>query len=255
MLMVATGFAWCGGRALRRRNSPLLFSIGVRDRAAVPGLRHLAGARVPRRARRVAHRAPAAGRRVHRRARHLRARRPARHQHQGHRQRRARQPRSRSSTRRGSPSAFDTASAGVGAVIIARVVALIVRAPRDAPPVARDAAAPVLLTGLVCLSFVSRSASPSGRRASPRSPTASPRSFASLAFLALPFAYLLGPAAQPLRARRHASATCSARSARARRCATRWPTRWATRRCGSSTGPGRWVDREGRPVELPRARA
>ena len=81
----------------------------------------------------------------------------------------------------------------IGAVIIGSVVAAArSAAAAAASPVRPPAGRPVLLTGLVCLSFVV--AEPRGRvvERAPTRRTTSCASLASLAFLALPFAYLLG---------------------------------------------------------------
>ncbi len=149
----------------------------------------------------------------------------------------------------GMAEVFDTMSAGLGAIIIAWAVALTVRRRREASPVVREASRPVLLTGLVCLSFVSLSLAIGSSRVSEVA-HGLVASFASLAFLALPFAYLVGL----LRSRYARAGTVSdLLGALSSRAALRDTLADAL---GDPSlrlvyWTGRWVDREGRSVELP----
>jgi signal transduction histidine kinase len=149
----------------------------------------------------------------------------------------------------GVASVFDTASAAIGAAIIATVVGILVRERRHATPVVRHASAPVLWTGLVCLSAVAISLGISSSGVSDLAHGIA-GGVALLAFLMLPFAYLLGL----LRSRYARAGTVSGMlGALSSRAALRdtlaealgdpslWLVYWT----------GRWVDREGRPVELP----
>jgi CheY-like chemotaxis protein len=234
LLMVATGFAW-SAVGLSQANSPLVFSIGW-----AVGPLYLVFVTwlvlvFPRRCDPVAHRALVADRRVHRRARHLRARCLL-----------------DISTKDvgddvpdnlfaivhapGVAGVFDTASAAIGAIIIGWVVALTVLRRRAASPVVRRASRPVLLTGLVCLSFVSLSLAVASLNVS----DVVHGIFGSLALARVPAAAVRlppGPAAQPLRARRHRQRP--ARRAELARRAARHARQGARRPvdCASSTGP------------------
>ena len=149
----------------------------------------------------------------------------------------------------GVASVFDTASAAIGAVIIGWVVALTVRRRREASPVVRRASRPVLLTGLVCLSFVSLSLAVSSLNVSDVVDGIC-GSLASLAFLLLPFAYLLGL----LRSRYARAGTVSdLLGALGSRAALRDTLAKALGDLSLCLvyWAGRWVDREGRSVELP----
>jgi len=149
----------------------------------------------------------------------------------------------------GVAGVFDTASAAIGAIIIGWVVALTVLRRREASPVVRRASRPVLLTGLVCLSFVSLSLAVASLNVSDVVHGIF-GSLASLAFLLLPFAYLLGL----LRSRYARAGTVSdllgALSSRAALRDT------LAKALGDPSlrlvyWAGRWVDRAGRSVELP----
>jgi len=151
----------------------------------------------------------------------------------------------------GLAGVFDTLSATIGAVIIAWVVRIVVRERRTGTPVARHAAAPVLGTGLVCLSAVAISLAIGSSGVSDTAHGVA-SSVAALSFLALPFAYLVGL----LRSR-------YARAARVSDLLGALSSRAALRdTLADALGDpslrlvywtGHWVDREGRPVELPPA--
>jgi signal transduction histidine kinase len=150
----------------------------------------------------------------------------------------------------GLAGAFDSASAGIGALIVAGVVVLAFRRRRAASPVVRHAGAPVLWTGLVCLTFVSISLA-TGFSGVSDSAHAAVGSIALLAFLALPFAYLLGL----LRTRYARAGTVSdIVGALSDRAALRDTLAAAlgdpSLRLVYHSG-GRWLDREGHDVELP----
>jgi signal transduction histidine kinase len=144
---------------------------------------------------------------------------------------------------------FDTASAAIGAITVATVAAIVMRERRRSTPVARHAGAPVMWTGLVCLSAVAISL---GVGASGVSDLAHgiAGSVAMLAFLMLPFAYLVGL----LRSRyARAGAVSGLLGALGSRAGLRETLADAL---GDPSlrlvyWAGRWVDREGRPVELP----
>jgi signal transduction histidine kinase len=151
----------------------------------------------------------------------------------------------------GLAGAFDTASAAIGAVIIATVARIVMVERRRATPVAQHAAAPVLRTGLVCLSAVAISLAIGSSGVSDTAHGIA-GSIAALAFFALPFAYLIGL----LRSR-------YARAGRVSDLLDALSSRAALRdTLAEALGDpslrlvywtGRWVDREGRPVELPPA--
>jgi signal transduction histidine kinase len=149
----------------------------------------------------------------------------------------------------GVASVFDSASAGIGALVIAGVIVLTARRRRQAPPVVRHAGAPMLWTGLFCLTAVSISLAIGSAGISDLA-HAIAGSIAMLAFLALPFAYLLGL----LRSRyARAGAVSGILGALSDRAALRDTLAAAL---GDPTlrlayWSGRWLDREGRPVELP----
>jgi signal transduction histidine kinase len=149
----------------------------------------------------------------------------------------------------GLAGVFDTLSAAIGAVIIGTVVRIVVRERGRATPVARYAAAPMLVTGLVCLSAVSISLAIGATGVSDTAHGIA-GSIAALAFLALPYAYLIGL----LRTR-------YARAGRVSELLEALSSRAALRdTLAEALGDpslrlvywtGRWVDREGSPVELP----
>jgi signal transduction histidine kinase len=151
----------------------------------------------------------------------------------------------------GVAGAFDTASAAIGAVIMATVARIVMVERRRATPVAQHAAAPVLRTGLVCLSAVAVSLAIGSLGVSDTAHGIA-GSIAALAFFALPFAYLIGL----LRSR-------YARAGRVSDLLDALSSRAALRdTLAEALGDpslrlvywtGRWVDREGRPVELPPA--
>src|SRR5689334_11766399 len=150
----------------------------------------------------------------------------------------------------GLAEVLSTMSAGFGAIIIAAAVVLTMRQRRAASPVVREASRPVLVTGLVCLSFVSLSLAVGSSHVSDVAHGVM-ASFAALAFLALPFAYLLGL----LRARYARAGTVSdLLGALSSRAALRDTLADAlgdpSLRLVYWTGE-RWVDRDGQPVELP----
>ena len=151
----------------------------------------------------------------------------------------------------GLAGAFDTASAAIGAVIIATVARIVMVERRRATPVAQHAAAPMLRTGLVCLTAVAISLGIGSLGVSDTAHGIA-GSIAALAFFALPFAYLIGL----LRSR-------YARAGRVSDLLDALSSRAALRdTLAEALGDpslrlvywtGRWVDREGRPVELPPA--
>ena len=151
----------------------------------------------------------------------------------------------------GLAGAFDTASAAIGAVIIATVARIVMVERRRATPVAQHAAAPMLRTGLVCLTAVAISLGIGSLGVSDTAHGIA-GSIAALAFFALPFAYLIGL----LRSR-------YARAGRVSDLLDALSSRAALRdTLAEALGDpslrlvywtGRWVDREGRPVELPAA--
>ena len=149
----------------------------------------------------------------------------------------------------GLASVFDTASAAIGAVIIAAAIGIVVSGRGRATPVVRHAGAPVLWTGLVCLSAVAISL---GIGSSGLSDLAHgiAEAVSMLAFLMLPFAYLVGL----LRSRYARAGTVSGLlGALSSRAALRDTLAEAL---GDPSlrlvyWTGRWVDREGRPIELP----
>jgi len=141
-------------------------------------------------------------------------------------------------------------SAGIGAAIVAVIVVLAVKRRRQASPVVRHAGGPVLSTGFVCLTAVSISLAIGSSGFSDLAHGVV-SSVAMLAFLALPFAYLLGL----LRSRyARAGAVSGILGALSDRAALRDTLAAAlsdpTLRLAYASG-GRWLDREGRPVELP----
>jgi signal transduction histidine kinase len=144
---------------------------------------------------------------------------------------------------------FDTTSAALGAIIIGWVIALIVRRRRAASPVVRRAGAPVLWTGLICLSLISLSLAVASSGVSDVAHGVC-SSLAMLAFLALPFAYLAGL----VRSRYARAGTVGdVLAALSSRAALRDTLAEAL---GDPSlrlvyWTGRWVDREGQPVELP----
>jgi signal transduction histidine kinase len=151
----------------------------------------------------------------------------------------------------GVASAFDTASAAIGAITIATIVGLVVRRRRHATAVARHASAPVLWTGMVCLSAVAVSLGISSSGVSDLAHNIA-ASVAMLAFLALPFAYLIGL----LRSRYARAGTVGGvLGALSSRAVLRDTLADAlgdpSLRLVYFTAGGRWVDREGKPVELP----
>ncbi len=91
----------------------------------------------------------------------------------------------------GLAGVFDTASAAIGAVIIATVARIVMVERRRATPVAQHAAAPMLRTGLVCLTAVAISLGIGSLGVSDTAHGIA-GSIAALAFFALPFAYLIG---------------------------------------------------------------
>jgi signal transduction histidine kinase len=149
----------------------------------------------------------------------------------------------------GVANVFDTASAAIGAITIATVVGIVVRERRHASPVVRHAGAPVLWTGLVCLSAVAISLGIGSSGVSDIAHGVA-GSVALLAFFMLPFAYLVGL----LRSRYARAGTVSGLlGALSSRAALRDTLAEAL---GDPSlrlvyWTGRWVDREGRPVELP----
>jgi signal transduction histidine kinase len=149
----------------------------------------------------------------------------------------------------GLAEVFDTMSAAIGAITIGAVVALTVRRRRDASPVVRRAGAPMLWTGLVCLSAVAISLAIGSAGVSDIAHGVA-GSAALLAFLALPIAYLFGL----MRSRYARAGTVSdLLAALSSRAALRDTL---ARALGDPSlrivyWTGRWVDREGRPVELP----
>jgi signal transduction histidine kinase len=150
----------------------------------------------------------------------------------------------------GVANIFGNASAGIGAVIVAGIVVLAVRRRRTASAVVRQAGGPVLSTGLVCLTAVSISLAVGSAGVSDLAHGII-SSVALLAFLALPFAYLLGL----LRTRyARAGAISGILGALSDRAALRDALAEAlgdpTLRLVYSSG-GRWLDRDGHAVELP----
>jgi signal transduction histidine kinase len=149
----------------------------------------------------------------------------------------------------GLAGVFDTASAAIGAVTIATVIGIVVRERRHSSPVLRHAGAPVLWTGLICLSAVAISLAIGSSGVSDLAHGIA-GSVAMLAFLALPFAYIVGL----LRSRYARAGTVSGLlGALSSRAALRDTLAEAL---GDPSlrlvyWTGHWVDREGRPVELP----
>lgn len=149
----------------------------------------------------------------------------------------------------GVAGVFDVASSAAGAVVIAIIVGILVRGRRRATPVVRHAAAPVLWTGLVCLTAVALSLAIGSASVSDIAHGIT-GSIAMLAFLALPFAFLVGI----LRSRyARAGAVSELVGALSSRAALRDTLADAL---GDPSlrlvyWAGRWVDREGRDVELP----
>jgi signal transduction histidine kinase len=149
----------------------------------------------------------------------------------------------------GLAEVFDTTSAVIGAIVIAWIVVLTVRRRRAASPVVRRAGAPVLWTGLTCLSLISLSLAVASSGVSDVAHGVC-SSLAMLAFLALPFAYLAGL----VRSRYTRAGTVGdVLAALSSRAALRDTLAAAL---GDPSlrlvyWTGRWVDREGRPVELP----
>jgi signal transduction histidine kinase len=149
----------------------------------------------------------------------------------------------------GAAGVFDTMSAAIGAVIIATVVRIVMRERRRATPVARHAAAPVVRTGLVCLSAVAISLAIGSTGLSDMAHGVA-GSIAALAFFALPFAYLVGLLrSRYARAGRVGELLGALRSRAALRDTLAEALGDPSLRLVYWTG--RWVDREGRPVELP----
>jgi len=149
----------------------------------------------------------------------------------------------------GLASVFDTASAAIGAIIIATVIGIVVRERRHATPVARHAGAPVLWTGLVCLSAVAISLGIGSSGVSDLAHGIA-GAVALLAFLMLPFAYLVGLLRSHYARAGTVSGLLGALSSRAALRDT------LAEALGDPSlrlvyWTGRWVDREGRPVELP----
>ena len=150
----------------------------------------------------------------------------------------------------GVAAVFDSLSAGIGAAVVAGAAVVVVGRRRAASPVVRRAGAPVLWTGLICLSAVAISLAIGSSRVSDLA-HAIASSVAMLTFLALPFAYLFGL----LRSRYARAGTVSellgALSGRAALRDTLAgalgdPSLGVAYRSGD-----RWLDRDGRLVELP----
>jgi signal transduction histidine kinase len=144
---------------------------------------------------------------------------------------------------------FDVASPAIGAVVVAMIIWVLVRERRRATPFVRHAIAPVLWTGLVCLTAVAIGL---GASASNLSDTthAMASAVSIVAFFALPFAFLIGI----LRSRyARAGAVSGLVGALSSRAALRDTLADAL---GDPSlrlvyWTGRWVDRDGAPVELP----
>jgi signal transduction histidine kinase len=154
----------------------------------------------------------------------------------------------------GLASVFDTMSAATGALIIATVVGIVWRERRQATPVARHAAAPVLRTGLFCLSAVAISLAIGSTGISDVAHGVA-GSIAALAFFALPFAYLIGLLRSRYARAGRVGELLGALSARASLRDTLAealgdPSLRLVYRTGT---PTRWMDRDGRAVELPDA--
>jgi signal transduction histidine kinase len=149
----------------------------------------------------------------------------------------------------GVANACGTLSAAIGALIVAAIAALALRRRREASPVVRRAGAPMFRTGLVCLVLVAISLAIGAASVSALAHDIA-GSFALLAFLAMPFAYLFGL----LRSR-------YARAGQVNELLGALSSRAALRdTLAEALGDpslrlvywtGRWVDRAGRPVELP----
>jgi signal transduction histidine kinase len=150
----------------------------------------------------------------------------------------------------GIANVFGNVSAGIGAAMVAGIVVLAVRRRRHASPVVNHAGGPVLSTGVVCLTATSISLA-MGSSGISDLVHGIIASIALLAFLALPFAYLVGL----LRTRyARAGALSEILGALSDRTALRDALAAAlsdpTLRLAYASG-GRWLDRDGRPVELP----
>jgi signal transduction histidine kinase len=152
----------------------------------------------------------------------------------------------------GVATVFDSLSAGLGAMVVAGAAVLVVRRRREASPVVRRAGAPVLWTGLVCLSAVAISLAIGSSHVSDLAHGIS-SSVAMLTFLALPFAYLAGL----LRSRYARAGTVGdVLAALSNRTALRDALADALgdpslRLAYAAGSPPRWIARDGRPVELP----
>jgi signal transduction histidine kinase len=150
----------------------------------------------------------------------------------------------------GLADVFGNASAGIGAVIVAGIVVLAIQRRRRASTVVRHAGAPVLWTGVVCLTAVSISLAIGSSGVSDLA-HGIVGSFALLAFLALPFAYLVGLLRTSYARAGTVSGILGALSDRA---ALRDTLAEAlgdpTLRLVYHSG-GRWLDREGHEAELP----
>jgi signal transduction histidine kinase len=149
----------------------------------------------------------------------------------------------------GLADVFDTASAAIGALVIATAIAITVAERRRATPVVRRAGAPVLWTGVVCLSAVALSLGIGSAGVSDLGHGLA-QAVAMLAFLMLPFAYLLGLLRSRYARAGRVSELLGALSSRAVLRDTLAET------LGDPSlrlvyWTDRWVDREGRPVELP----
>ena len=152
----------------------------------------------------------------------------------------------------GVAGAFDTASAAIGAVIIASVVRIVMVQRRRATPVAQHAAAPVLRTGLFCLSAVAISLAIGATGVSDLAHGIA-GSVAALAFFALPFAYLIGLLRSRYARAGRVGELLGALSARASLRDTLAEALGdpSLRLVYRTESPTRWLDAEGRDVELP----
>ena len=151
----------------------------------------------------------------------------------------------------GVASVFDTASAAIGAIVIATALGIVVHERRHASNVARHAGAPVLWTGMVCLAAVAISLGIGSSGVSDLAHGLA-SSVAMLAFLALPFAYLAGLLRTRYARAGRVSELLGALSSRAALRDT------VAEALGDPSlrlvyWTGRWVDRDGKPVELPEA--
>jgi signal transduction histidine kinase len=154
----------------------------------------------------------------------------------------------------GVASVFDVASPAIGALIMGTVVVLLLRYRSRATPVVRHAVAPVLWTGLVCIVGMAVSLAIGSISASDLA-EGIVASIAMLAFLALPFAFLIGILRSRYARAGKVSDLVAALSSRAALRDTLAdalgdPSLRLVYRTGS---PARWVDLDGQPVELPAA--